>query len=217
MTTDWRVLVSYPRSGRTWLWYATCVAIAHETDSQLELMDGQTVVFNKEKLFSDLQLPYATSTHETVSQNSPVIHDRKPRDIMMLTRHPFDILLSTYWWRNSGDTLLQHIKREAPRLASWTYGWYIDSRTVNWITYEDMSEDLPAVIRCVCDWIGVTITDKSLEVAAKLSKFQSMHREDPKKCRMGKVGGWKGVFCTEHSVTAAKLLEDYRYPLRYVH
>ena len=101
---------------------------------------------------------------------------------------------------------------ESNSFWDWYEGWWRASRayppTVLWITYEEMSADLPAAVAKVARHLGLQTSSAEIRRVAERSGFVSMREEQARRdalatargdhvkqghLRQGQVGGWRAV------------------------
>lgn len=184
-----KVLVSYPKCGRTWLWWAACHAIARERGlDPLKYKKPRTCKLWKNPLFADAGLPPASSTHERPEEAG----EKADADLFLLLRDPRDVIVSSYYWRGDAEDFDRHIKREANRMGAWAEAWERSGRRFSGtLTYEELHEDLAGALRYFLAWLGAPVGEEALLYGCEEASFERMNRLDPNKVRRGEVGDWR--------------------------
>lgn len=203
-----KVLVSYPKSGRTWLWYAACLAISKQFGADLELI--QPLKFDKHKLFESTGLPLATSTHELYGSS-----DEKCRidNRCLLLRDPRDIIVSTWHWRHRRQPLKVHAVSEAHLIGKWAESWK-DHHAKLYLTYEDLHQRFPLTLRRFLFWLGVErISSAAVTYAFSESRFWKMQAIDKIKCRKGICGDWREYMDEKTERSIWSVIDNYPCPI----
>lgn len=206
MTEYSRVLVSYPKAGRTWLWYAVCKAVSHHYD--IELQRGGSLKWLKNPLFEQAGIPLASSTHGFYSDGEEKITSADRLGLM--TRDPRDLIVSSYFWKKTDDWDA-HIEAEANKIGRWMQEWIESGMVFSLrLDYQDLHDSFEYTMRCVLDWLGATSID-SLDIrwAQSESRFETMHEEDSWKARKGESGDWRNHLTPEQESYIWETLEHY--------
>jgi len=205
MTRYSRVLVSYPKSGRTWLWYAACKAISYEYG--IALKRGGSLKWLKNPLFAKAGIPLASSTHAFwADQEQKVLTADK---LGFMVRDPRDIIVSAFFWRDVPD-FDKHVTDEALKLGRWAQEW--GDAPVEFTfrcEYENLHEAfLPTLLRFLA-WLGVEVSGAALLFAKVESSFDRMHATDPKKARRGIPGDWRNHLTNDQERRVWSILDGY--------
>ncbi|KAF2898588.1 hypothetical protein ILUMI_07589 [Ignelater luminosus] len=114
---------------------------------------------------------------------------KKPK-IIYVVRNPKDACISfchhgnlLQGWKIDADSFAKLFIAEKSMYGSfWKHVlgfWkYRDAPNILFITYEDMKEDHPAVIRKVAKFLEKELTDEQVEILAKHLSFESMKKND---------------------------------------
>ena len=183
------ILVSYPKSGRTWL-RMMLAKILKDTGVDT---DKNEMILCTHKNYNDIVKDYG-----------------KDKKIIFLIRDPGDVVVSQFreleatkpWRLNEAPTISRFIRgifiREGsvgtggmPRskdgvrraginaLVSYMNKWFSDLRNVNEskiITYEEMKEDTFSVLKEVIEFIGYKCDDKDIKNAVEYASFSNMRK-----------------------------------------
>ena len=226
--SEWRetkradvLVVSYPKCGRTWL--RLLMARALQEEYRLDVL-----TLELEQLTSMVpKLPRVYFTHEgePYKQSPDELEVSKRRyarkQVILLVRDPRDIVVSLYF----------HVTRRqrafTGSLAEFVTGRRGGFDTIiafynNWarqralpkglllVRYEDLHRNAAGELRRVMDFLGVAVSDVSIEAAVRYATFENMRElekkqhldsyrlrpaksDDPEsfKTRRGKVGGFR--------------------------
>lgn len=183
------ILVSYPKSGRTWL-RMMLAKILKDTGVDT---DKNEMILCTHKNYNDIVKDYG-----------------KDKKIIFLIRDPGDVVVSQFreleatkpWRPNEAPTISRFIRgifiREGsvgtggmPRskdgvrraginaLVNYMNEWFSDLRNVNEskiITYEEMKEDAFSVLKEVIEFIGYKCDDKDIKNAVEYASFPNMRK-----------------------------------------
>jgi hypothetical protein len=215
-------LVSYPKSGNTWMRYLLAYAIWPNVDEP-DLRDMATLIpsFGLEHDAQVMLDPDASCNqlkHRVIKQHFAYGCEAKGlvKKAVYLCRDGRDAMVSYWHFCNQRDgtdiSFSDFIRLSAMpdhSYGSWqshVYGWInapIDKLIVR---YEDMHSDTKRELGRVLDFIEVERTDEEIEVAVFRASFRAMKRLEKNKglnldqlenvdfVRKGKIGSWKNVF-----------------------
>ena len=183
-------LVSYPKSGRTWLKVLLGKYFADAAGAPPE------EVADLDRLTARLGLPALTQTHD----GSGVYGRRSSRelqadkseygshDVLLLTRGVPDTLVSSYFQatrrRNVFDGGMKSFVRSerfgARKLITFLEQWHAARETPHrllHVTYESLHADTRAVLAEVLEFLGVArVEPVHLESAIEFARFENMRR-----------------------------------------
>ena len=186
-------LVSYPRSGNTWV----RTIIARQLYSQRRIRSLEDL----DVLVPDLHRSVSDEARGVSSylSNSLVIKSHFPRavhrsqsnlgeqKIIYLVRHPRDVVTSYFDYKKNVGGGVQEASFEKfvdmfVNGAVWPCSWR--EHVVSWtkckkgsvmvLKYENIKEDTNASIRRIASFLGVSITDKEVKRVEKFSSRQNM-------------------------------------------
>lgn len=202
-------LVSFPKTGRTWL----------------RLMLGKLIGTNPSNLFD---LPYIHITHdndphEKTTDEIKFNNAHKDNRVIFLIRDPRDVVVSLYFHKTKRqlldvgdiDSYIRSDKGSLRSLIKFYNVWAENTpKDFLMISYEDLHLDGVGTLRRVAEFIGLNPTNEELANAVDFSSFENMrmyekrgdlndeiwgcHVLTPKdfndlesyKTRRGKVGGY---------------------------
>ena len=204
------LLLSYPKSGRTWVFSMLGKYVSLEQG----LGDIDIVRYATENL-------PLTKSHAGFSIQGNLKQDRKradsfdPEKIILLTRNPYDTVLSFYHdakgrYNYSGDleSFIRHPKYGANNLKRYTE--YVDSRDPRHIfSYEDIQKNTFEEMKRILEILEQPVVDSTLNdaiefcAADNLREQEQLYRKDKSKgvnmksegdmvkVRKAKVGSYK--------------------------
>ena len=212
------MLVSFPKSGRTWL-----RLMIGRTFEQHWMLDNFSLLDLWALGDFDPALPRILVSHEHEPHKQKAWAKRQYRNkkVILLVRDPRDIIVSWYFQANkrnlkySGDlpTFLDPADGRIDRIVRYFNGW-AEHRSVPrdflLVRYEDLQADTVGELRRVFDFLGFPgISNDELQAAAAHGSFNNMRQlerenalnvrrlmprdaqdEESYKTRKGKVGGY---------------------------
>jgi hypothetical protein len=221
-------LVSYPKSGTTWLGFLIAQVLKRDEQEQLDLKS-----FNK--YVPDVNLEYTKrgSLAAYAEFRDPrffLCHaagDEKLPKVVYVTRDPRDVMVS-YWHYQKflkadfNLSLAEFLRSDDHWPCEWdehVIGWLLPTprRDVLHVRYEDMHRDAAAVLGRVLAFAGVRCTDAQISAAVESSRFENMraaeerfgvngHAGDQQErfVRKGRVGSWQ----EEMGYTELSIIEE---------
>lgn len=212
-------LVSYPKSGNTWLRFYICNLINEQ--SQYHFTDGKvdfSILDNTmpEMGFSNLSLRWPFSGFPRIIKThrkfSPIFGANKS---ILLIRDPRDVMVSYYnFEQKKNDPRFQgafseFIRNKDLGLEAWCKhfnSW--KNRASYIIKYEALKENDIKALASLNDFLKLSIADEVFEKAVFSSRFENIskiekktgqsdpnkHRKDFKFARSGKTGQWHEYF-----------------------
>ncbi len=187
-----KCLISWPKSGRSWAWWAASWAIAHHFDiDPMPYRKRNRAMFAKDPLFTEAGLPLATSEHVGPDSGHPKID----LDLFLLVRDPRDTITSAFYWHEHNESFSSFVESEGRRMARWAHAWEQDHRTFSSVlAYEDFHNDFHAALATFLEWLEAPYTEADLAYAREQATFEHMKQYEPRKMRKGKTGDWQAHF-----------------------
>lgn len=191
-------LVSYPKSGRTWLRYLLSSYFAqvanlgfepdlHSTFRVLPNFDrdaerGLPVFVGRTK---DIPLPLIAVSHR---QFTGQLFSGRP--VIILVRDPRDLCVSAYFHETKHKhrfegSIAEFIEDETygvPAIVRYHNGWaagMADGRSLV-ISYEDMSSNTDATVRSILEFLGQPVDEVALAKAIEQARFSKMQKTEKK-------------------------------------
>ncbi|MGF1650918.1 MAG: sulfotransferase domain-containing protein [Hyphomicrobiaceae bacterium] len=203
-----RHLISYPKSGRTWLRYAF---------THLGIDDH--IVFHHDGFeFNDAALPrldFAPEPRVERYRGARVVYlARDPRDIMVSLFHQVTgRFADIFCYQGTVSEFLRHDYFGAHNLARFQTLWreLTERGVAIEVKYEDCHADFASSLRRIVDHYGLSVTDERYRAAVEAARFDRMQeveregafsepwlrpRNGSLKVREGKVGGYKDALST---------------------
>lgn len=200
-------LVSYPKSGNTWLRFMLAYCL-HDIES--ESVDFHNI----QTLIPDIYVGWPTNkkTRPRIMKSHEPYTPRYPR-VIYLYRDGRDVIVSYYYHsiqRNQFDgTLYEFITEFNSAFGSWgghVRGWLDREDITNTygLSYEHLKENPFVELSNLLNFIGVKVSTARIKSAIRLSSFDNMRSIEKNKglpsylnannqdfVRKGNVGGWK--------------------------
>jgi len=185
-------LLSYPKSGRTWLRAMIGRVLVEHFQLDVELAE----MFNLMRLADhDARVPKIVVSHDDNPQVKPVRRLERSKSryrngkVILLVRDPRDVIVSRFFqrWRKKDvdvETELPAWLFAEPSpfhsLLAW-YNIWSEQRGVPrdflLVRYEDLQADCIAELRRVIDFIGLTgVADEQLAAAVEFGKFDNLRQ-----------------------------------------
>ena len=215
-------LVSYPKSGNTWLRF---LISNYLTDNQGDLSDIQEIVPDIHRpinlnSINQLQRPRFIKSHKPFSQQFGVDLSANYPKVIYLVRDARDVAVSEYFYcqklgKISLDTTFKDFVRQnfgnifSFDIWSNHVNFWLDNAPSKFllIKYEEMHDNTLEKLIDVLEFAGIHVDKNKAIVAVEASKFEKMKAatqkaqnlsEDLKPiARTGKVGDWQNFFDDE--------------------
>ncbi|MEP7350925.1 MAG: sulfotransferase domain-containing protein [Sphingorhabdus sp.] len=190
-------LVSYPKSGRTWLRFAlSCYfAKSHGLGFEPDLRSNFRVLPNFDRtpdrglgVFvggDDPGLPLIAVSHRSYAE--PLFGHRP---VIFLIRDPRDVLVSAYFhetrhkqrFEGSISDFLENEEFGLPHFISYLNGWAagLSNHRALIVSYEDMSIDMKGQLCRMLEFMNERINEKALAAAIEASQFDRMRSDEQK-------------------------------------
>ncbi|AKH42850.1 hypothetical protein FHS61_000623 [Altererythrobacter atlanticus] len=194
--SDWArdaYVLSYPKSGRTWLRTMMGHMILRqygvETDNPMEIQHFWKI---------SSKIPNIGFTHDdypNLKFGSEVETDKSRysgKKIVLLTRDPRDVVVSYYFDAKNRmkvidcdmEHYLRHERGSIDAVVAFYNAWARNRtgpRGFHWITYEDMHADAAGVLRSTAGFLGIPEPgDKLLQDAVQFGSFDNMRKTELK-------------------------------------
>ncbi len=229
-------LVTYPKSGTTWLEEIVRCITRPKKSSQENLSDTTMLRFEmvSQELIGALPSPRSIATHlpfALVPRSSK--HTVK---YIYLARNPKDVAVSMFYFMRSmplfgfdgtWSEFLQHfMKGNIPVGVSYfdhVLEWWThkDEENILFLKYEDLKKDLNGQVKIIAEFLGFKFSDEEAQAVAEKCTFQAMKsnpnlainksskfRKQKPHLRKGVVGDWKNHFSDEQLAEFNKLYES---------
>lgn len=190
-------IVSYPKSGRTWLrMMLNRVLFAH-----YGIDDEAALLYSSQKLADTYpQLPAVVFTHDDDPHWKTVTEIQREKDVyrdkrvIFLVRDPRDVLVSYYFeiTKRSSNPLakedfqgeitefLQYERGSLENIVAFYNVWAAQHHVPQdflLVTYEDMHENSQRELRRILDFMGLdAISTETIAQAVELSRFERMRK-----------------------------------------
>ncbi|XP_068088070.1 sulfotransferase 6B1-like [Hyperolius riggenbachi] len=216
------LILTYPKCGTTWV-----LQILHEmflqTHDRQPSTEQTLLEFGKPEKYEHLNQqpsPRIITSH-LMYENLPKTIIEKKTKILMVLRNPKDAAVSFFHFYNNHPVL--------PTYESWdlffkdfitgnvAFGSYFDF-TLDWekriddsnilvLSFEEMKVDLPAQLRKLSEFYGLTLTDEQIKMVQEKTSFTHMKEKSSNThgdlghafFRKGEIGDWKSLFTEEQS------------------
>lgn len=207
-------LVSYPRSGNTWVRFILTHLILRRFDDSVDFKTVQEVtpdihMVEPYEISLDVPRPRIIKSHAGFVPEYP--------RVVYLLRDGRDVAVSFYFYRKkmSGydGTFRDFIEADCDYHLSWSEHvetWLFREHEIPilCIRYEDLLANGLAQIRKLCSFAGIDATEDGIAEALRLSQFSRLRRLEEKRglgyvdggdesyrvIRKGKKGDWKSHF-----------------------
>lgn len=189
-------VVSYPKSGTTWVQQIVKLLRNGGKDDGRKITDAIPFVdsVTKDPIFyyqvnlHELPFPRAFKSHFTYDVMPCGLPSTKPCKYIYVARNPKDVVVSLFHFLQAhkvlppdvkwGDFLSMYMKGDVG-YGSWfdhVLGWWAhkDDPNVLFLKYEDMKKDLNGSVQKIATFIGCTVNKEQLEAVVKQCEFQSM-------------------------------------------
>jgi len=183
-------LVSYPRSGSTWLSFMLACLIYPKEKGKITLKNLRDYIPDINYLYlgakrgsiekiipSDLEKPRIIFVHALYNSLFP--------KVIYLVRDPRDVIVS-FWHLKKNLNLLHNtsLKKFIRKKKTWSSNWdeHVESWLINrhenikFINYEDLIKNPEEVLKNISVFAGIKATKKQIKEAISLTSFQRMRK-----------------------------------------
>lgn len=223
-TTDDIYLVSYPKSGNTWLRFliANAIKIHYGIDREVNFFTIQDIIpgIGKSRniraagLFGRPDLPRILTSH---SDYNPYF-----MRVIFLVRDPRDVIISHYYYAKARKSipesmkLSQFIRDEKYGPVAWlrhTESWYSPGaaspeQRIVLFKYEDFLKDTYSQLDRLTNLIGIPVTGDSVKRAVELSSKEKMRDSERKHMSTYRVRHQKTAFVRKGKATGGQELDE---------
>ncbi|WP_084356249.1 sulfotransferase domain-containing protein [Novosphingobium lentum] len=189
-------LVSYPKSGRTWLRYLLSCYLARigGLDFEPDLSTTFRVLPNFDidpvrglpgcvVMQLGTRIPLIAVSHRRFDARWFTSHP-----VIFLVRDPRDVCVSAYFHqtrhkqRFDGDmaSFIEDAEFGIPSIAAYHNGWAagLSAKRMLVVSYEEMSRDTHAAVERILRFLDVPIDEAALDYAVARARFDSMKRDE---------------------------------------
>jgi estrone sulfotransferase len=209
------VLVSYPKSGNTWVRFFWANLLFPE---RAPIHFNNVVECVSEVHAGDRIVPGPETDRPSVYKSHALFTGTYPRVIYLL-RDGRDAYVSYYYYLQNRNpkvtTFAAFLENDGIYPCHWQEhirSWLVDHRPEHLLVvrYEDLKADAPTHFRKMVEFAGLEVSDEALQLAVERSDFKNMAKaedrygrpfRDPKEAevanrfmRKGVVGDWRAHF-----------------------
>lgn len=187
-------LVSYPKSGNTWLRFlvANAIKCKYGIDRDVNFFSINEFIpdihisrnLRSEGIYGQNNLPRIIKSHASFNP----YYSR----VILLVRNPIDVMLSYYYFSISNEyitedvTFSEFIKSRKNGVDSWvahTQSWLTNYKTGHIIRiffYENLKQNTQQELEKIINLLGISVDDSILKQALHLSSLDMMRRSETK-------------------------------------
>lgn len=217
-------LVSYPKSGNTWLRFliANALKVHYNVEQDVNLFNILDIIpsiigdgnLRPEGPFGRTDIPRIIKSH---SAYNPYYYR-----VILLVRDPRDVMISYYYYlkdrKQIDDKLeisefIRHTKYGINRWTEHTKSWYYNNygggggQIIKIFRYEDFLKDTHLQLSSVMDCFGIKINEKLIDEAIALSSKEKM-KDSEKKHRSTNIINEKIFFVRKGVASGGQELSD---------
>lgn len=208
------VLVSYPKSGSTWVKFLLAGLVGDSPEPPTNFTEAHRLVPELSRRSLEQGVDFEAMADPRILRSHSSLNAKFPRVIYLL-RDPRDVLVSLYHHRRkfagysgSLETFLRERRRVSNGWNQHVDGWFgsgFDQQRMHVVRYESLKADPVAVTRSMLSFVGLERHDEHIRAAVEAARFDRMRRLEESSglgissegdqsirfVRRGQVGGWK--------------------------
>jgi hypothetical protein len=214
---DDRFLVSYPKSGNTWMRFLLARLIAEDVGFESIERQVPDIYRHKETWLSKLASPRILKSHEYFDPRYPkVIYVvRDPRDVVLSYYHHQQKFRQEHGASDISDFVAAFLSGKLDRFGTWVQnvGSWLGACSENsdflLLRYEDLKSDTLAQLTRAASHFGIEASPETIAESVRYCEFERMRqmeqrhgqqwkvlketRQDLAFVRSGKVGAWRSI------------------------
>jgi hypothetical protein len=189
------MLVSYPRSGNTWM----RVIIAHILYPQMQINSLQDIkalvpdIYTSFRKGAEYSSPRVVKTHQSYATRHEPLNPNFYSKNIYIVRHPFDVIASYYdfqsnLWKDkpySEPSLGRFVEKvvSGAFTVSWqehVLSWHCmrEEKEILFVRYEDLLEQPAEVVKLVAEFLGRSLSPEEIEGVCERSSIEAMRELD---------------------------------------
>jgi hypothetical protein len=188
-------LVSYPKSGNTWLRFliANAIKVHYKIDQDVNFFTIQGIIPSPRGKINLLPTgPFGRTDLSRIIKSHSAYHPYYFR-VIYLVRDPRDVMVSYYHYLkrlkqiSEATTISELIRDDKYGIMSWvkhSKSWYFNhnpsSQRIKIFRYEDFLEDTKLQLFLLMEYLGIIMDNASLEEAITLSSKERMKASELK-------------------------------------
>lgn len=195
-------LVSYPKSGNTWLRFliANAIKVHYRIDQDVNFFTILGIIPSpRGKINLQPTCPFGRTDLSRIIKSHSAYHPYYYR-VILLVRDPRDVMVSYYHYLkglkriSEATTISELIRDDKYGIMSWvkhSKSWYFDhnpaSQRIKIFRYEDFLEDTKLQLFLLMESLGIIMDNGSLEEAITLSSKERMKASELKHASLNLV------------------------------
>lgn len=195
-------LVSYPKSGNTWLRFliANAIKVHYRIDQDVNFFTIEGIIPSpRGKINLQPTGPFGRTDLSRIIKSHSAYHPYYYR-VILLVRDPRDVMVSYYHYLkglkriSEATTISELIRDDKYGIMSWvkhSKSWYFDhnpaGQRIKIFRYEDFLEDTKLQLFLLMEYLGIIMDNGSLEEAITLSSKERMKASELKHASLNLV------------------------------